>query len=697
MLTRKRFLQAAAAGVLAPADLPLEIASGAFRVRLSAGPRGVFIEHLSPAGTIETRGPLRSGTALLPRGGAWQSSRLPDSGQAEAGGSRLRVTGIELGPESEPFARENWELSVAGDTLTWHIDREFLRDVQLAADRFPAVVLRTVENGRFLDIPGFVDPDMRLNGTKAFPLSVPGAEHYEVLSPNRAQTLRLAPSGAILANAFETGLFSYAKPFADGTSATVAFGVETVDPEKGPAPRSKENRQTQVWTLRLLKDDPLPFDLSLPEASLGGWSRSFAAVHNQWMGWHFGNNPGSVPVLQEMAWFPMIQSLYPHTPSTARALTKELLFFAHSAVESDGYVLPRWGFEGFYRPPWGNMLDQIPQFILAMYFHAVNTGNRDFIREVMPALDRVAHFMLALDRDGDGVFEMTGASGLPDGGRHCDGWFDIVNFGHKDALINAWCVAALDAMAELKAWMGDGASAARFRAAHLRSRAACDRIFWDDSAGLYMDWIDVRERMPESGRRYFYADPNLLAIVFGIADRARSQRILAHMDRRYDALCRQFHLQRDGIWATPANFYPVTQLGDLVDNGELANQRVYPNYENGCSFFHSTGFEIGARGMAGQPVGALETFDRVMRHGYARNRLWAAALKWDTGALISEPLNNALLILWGFTRGCLGVRPSLTGLKLEGECPPALEGARHTFCHLGRDVTVTVRNGKPVA
>ena len=75
-----------------------------------------------------------------------------------------------------------------------------------------------------------------------------------------------------------------------------------------------------------------------------------------------------------------------------------------------------------------------------------------------------------------------------------------------------------------------------------------------------------------------------------------------------------------------------------------------------------------------------------MRCGYAHNRLWGAALKWDTGAIVSEPLNNALLILWGFLRGCFGIRPTLTGLRLDGAVAAKLEGATHTFCHLGRDV-----------
>ena len=65
-------------------------------------------------------------------------------------------------------------------------------------------------------------------------------------------------------------------------------------------------------------------------------------------------------------------------------------------------------------------------------------------------------------------------------------------------------------------------------------------------------------------------------------------------------ICQEFHLHRDDLWATPANMYPVTQMGDLFDNGQLLNQKDYPNYENGGSFFHTTGLEIAARGAAGQ-------------------------------------------------------------------------------------------------
>lgn len=701
MLTRKQFLQVVGA-LAAPGARPLELANESFHLNLAAGPRGVWLDRLTLAGVEDNlvfanaeAGILRSGTGLLPQGGTWHFSRLASSSSASASRSKLRVNGIQLGPESEPIARENWEIALAGDTLTWRIDREFLRDVRLAADRFPALVVRTVDRNRFLQIPGFLDTAMILNGTKMFPLHVPGREHFEAVTPGRAQVVRFAPAGAALESRLETGFFSYAKPFADGTSPSVALGAETVDRRRAAEARQAGLRQTQLWTLRLAGNLAAPFQLDMPDRFLAEQSRNFASVHNQWMGWLFGNNPASVPVLQEMGWFPMIQGIYPRNPATLAALEKELVFFAESGIAEDGFVMPRWGTNGFYRAPWGILIDQIPQFLLAMYFHALNTGSRDFVRRVLPALERVSRYMLALDRDRDGVFEVP-SSGLADGGRHCSGWYDIVNFGHKDALINVWCVAALGAMAELAAFAGEPGMADRYRAAHRRSSDAYNRIFWDDAHDLYMDWIDVREKMPESGRRYFYTDHNMLAIVFGIADRPKARRILAHLDRRYNELCSRFKLPRDAIYATPANMYPVTRLGDLVDNGNLQNQKVYPNYENGCSFFHSTGFEIAARGIAGQPDAAYDAFDRVMRQGYARNRLWAAALKWDSGQLISEPLNNALLILWGFARGCLGVRPALSGLGFEGPCARRLEGSRFTFCHLGRDVTVRVAGGKPV-
>ena len=49
--------------------------------------------------------------------------------------------------------------------------------------------------------------------------------------------------------------------------------------------------------------------------------------------------------------------------------------------------------------------------------------------------------------------------------------FDIVGFGHKDGLIGAYCVAAVNALAQLKEWRGDAAGANTSRATHRRAVA----------------------------------------------------------------------------------------------------------------------------------------------------------------------------------------------------------------------------------
>jgi hypothetical protein len=722
-----------------------------FHIRFHVGADGVWIddlrlnqEHSRPGAPftesllpLEPKAPeLRSGTAILLEGSAgeaakWQGSHaaLPlkiKGGETDEGVYWLRIDDVLLGPEDTPVARERWDFELDGDVFWWSIDRRLLRDARVIADRFPALVLRTTATeptapggparSHYTEIAGYLDPAMEIQGKAGFP----EGEWYEAVSPPHERTERqahglrealgrlgfsvppptppqliaLSPSGVALQSWLDTGSFSYAKPASDGTVAAVAIGAETVDRRSGAETRRKGTKQKQEWTLRLGANlGASPLELSLPDKFLTEQVQSFAAVHNQWMGWMMGNNPASVPILHEMAWYPMIQSVYAVIPTAQAALEKQLLFFAETGVEPNGYVWPRWSVGGYYKVRWGNLHDQIPHFILAMYFHALNTGHRAFLERVMPKVDRVAEYLLSLDRDHDGVAEIPETSGLANGEHDCSNWWDIVKFGHKDAYINAYCCMALQAMASMKAWLGDTAAAERYGAEHRRFVDGFNKVFWDDEKGFYMDWIDVREKMPESGRRYFYTDQNLLAIMNGIADAKRSARILENLDRRYDELCAQFKISRDAIWATPANMFPISQLGDMVDFGKLENQKDFPNYENGCGCFHTTGLEIAARASAGQADKAYETFERVMRQGYARNRLWGAVLKWDTGELQSEPLNNALLILWGFTRGCFGLLQSFEGVKTVGTLSAKLLGGRYTFCHLGKNVTVSVEKG----
>jgi hypothetical protein len=704
-LTRRVFLCSAAAPLLAaPAEPIHELHNDAMRLELHAGPEGVYLASLALnrdagwpgqglSGNLLPGRPdtalLRSGTAILVEGSGWHGSRMPDPSKVTAAPGLLRLDGIELGPVERPIAKEEWWLELGAAGLRWRITRTYFEHCRLTADRFPAMVFTTqAGHGRYSEIPGFLDPEMQMDGIKGFAVE-PGAQWHEVTSHRREENIHFAPSNLHAKVRFTSGFFSYAKAVADGTASAVTLGAESVDRTGSPKECERGAVERQDWSFAPDPTGGNPLDVQLPDRFLNTQLVSFAGVYNQWMGWIFGNNPASTPCLHEMGWFPMIHGIQRANPELQRAAERELAFFASTGVDKQGYVMPRWWIQGYYKVPWGNLHDQIPHLILAVYYQAVHTGNREFIRSLMPVVRRVAGYMNSLDADGDGVVEVPETSGLPNGKRECSNWYDIIKFGHKDAYVNIQCVEALHAIAELGTWLGDAELAKEYRDHHKRAADAHNRVFWNEAESLYSDWIDVNGER----RHYFYTDHNLMAVIQGVAGPQRSRRILRNLDEHYARLCRDFKVSRDAIYATPCNMRAVSQLGDMVDFGKRSNQTRFPNYENGCAFFHSTGLEIAARAVDEDSDGAYQVFERVMRFGYARNRLWAAALKWDTGALVSEPLCDSLLIAWGFLRGCFGAWPGLDGVRIAGRAPARMEGATYRFCHLGRDIQLEVRNG----
>lgn len=121
----------------------------------------------------------------------------------------------------------------------------------------------------------------------------------------------------------------------------------------------------------------------------------------------------------------------------------------------------------------------------------------------------------------------------------------------------------------------------------------------------------------------------------------------------------------------------------------------FPNYENGGSFFHSSGYEVMARAKAGNASAGFAAFERFLYNCYAKNRGWAQQAYFNTGALVgTDPLNDSLLAAWGLLRGGLGFAPTLSrGLVATGAPAPQLEGAVYTFGYMGADVCLTVAGG----
>ena len=167
----------------------------------------------------------------------------------------------------------------------------------------------------------------------------------------------------------------------------------------------------------------------------------------------------------------------------------------------------------------------------------------------------------------------------------------------RSSTSGAW--GRLDALAQLAAFAGDGDASAHMRdgARRTRPRPTIESSGTCSPTDLYLEFGSMSaSRCPIPADATFTPTRTWRRSSSGIADEAKARRILAHLDRRYDALCQEFRLSRDAIYATPANMYPVSRLGDLVDFGKHDSQAVYPHYENGCSCTNYTGLEIAARG-----------------------------------------------------------------------------------------------------
>jgi uncharacterized protein (DUF608 family) len=154
--------------------------------------------------------------------------------------------------------------------------------------------------------------------------------------------------------------------------------------------------------------------------------------------------------------------------------------------------------------------DQVPHFLLAFWYHSVNTGDKQLVRDCWPAIEKVVHYLLHdMRMEADGIPTIPGVSGLPHGydspvcldpnQKICpSNWYDIVGFGGQDGLVGALAVQSMRGLAELSEWLGNETGAAQYSALYRSGVSAYNDLLWDDERGGYGDWIDT------AGRRRFY-------------------------------------------------------------------------------------------------------------------------------------------------------------------------------------------------
>eukprot|EP00760_Papus_ankaliazontas_P036943 PhM_4_TR8409/c0_g1_i3/m.59241 len=629
------------------------------------------------------------------------------------GGTAAKITGIRIGA----YATETWTVSVDERNFTWTVDREYTQDsTEVQCNRFNYLVWNAQEYvgsrpiSSMSQIPSTTDNSFQWNN-ESFGFACRAGEVIPNLDvgvwsytyTNETSTrFALSPADMTMMSYHDYGAanatFTWAWPNFPSTGegdTTIALGFIVAHDDT--TIRAGQKVST-AWTLQARPDlvtEAAPLQFTTDNTNFDEIVKKMARLFNMWEGNMFGNSPASVSCIHEMSFYTQISSVFnpvggnqSEYAAVQRHLLKE---FAEHAVAENGYVWARWNQFSYWN---SSLTDQMPHFLLAYYHYAVSTGDKDFIVSVWGQLKKVVEFILVdmtMERDGVAT-NPNDATGLPYS-EAAGNWFDIVNFGGKDAIVNAYAVTVLNAYAEMATWIGDDATATRLRALHTRAVETYDRLFWNESFGLYSDWIDrANER-----RSYFYVWQQALAMdpLSGIVTtEERRQRILNAFNEQYKRIRSTYPSAAKYLWCTPTNFISIEPY-DSFGNGTLQNQKEYGSYENGACFMDFVGLELALRGYAGDIEGASELLQRTLDE-FKQTRLWGQHYDWIEGYVKfdgSDVLTDTLMILYGLFRGMLRIQPTLlNGVIRHGPVASAgvLKGMNYTFMYLGKPYTVTV-------
>ena len=105
-------------------------------------------------------------------------------------------------------------------------------------------------------------------------------------------------------------------------------------------------------------------------------------------------------------------------------------------------------------------------------------------------------------------------------------YWDVTSFGYQDAFLNAYFYGALEAMAQLEEHVGGAARADELRTVRKKVRQRYNTLFWNGTAGRYVQSIDADGVAHDYGSTYV----NLEAASFGLPTEDQARRIFEWLD-----------------------------------------------------------------------------------------------------------------------------------------------------------------------
>jgi hypothetical protein len=415
--------------------------------------------------------------------------------------SSVEVTSVQLrSPTSATvIAEETWKITATETgAIVWELSRTWMADVQVCADRFPALLLVTGIWSMF-DSSQVMNMSSGAGFASASDPTAGSGVWFEAIYPlHKRQVLRQSPTGVQLnvEIAAHTN-FSLATAMLGGggrrpgddvrrvsawqwIGGPTSIGATTIDRESGcdvwdlahAQPPQGPGKATHVGPTQptvkqrmeiSLPPVPNPNDTSLAAALIPAFhlhtgdleldrlAHEFATVFTMPRGGVYGNSAYSITALHELSLFPQILGVFGgenvggfgaegQTHTTANeVMATQLRLYAETALhDANAYLYMRHDWGGYEN---NTIRDQVPHFLLAFWYHAVNTGDKQLVRDCWPAIEKVVHYLLHdMQMEADGIPSIPGVSGLPHGydppvckdpnQKICpSNWYDIVGFG----------------------------------------------------------------------------------------------------------------------------------------------------------------------------------------------------------------------------------------------------------------------------
>ena len=102
-----------------------------------------------------------------------------------------------------------------------------------------------------------------------------------------------------------------------------------------------------------------------------------------------------------------------HTTANDVMATQLRLYSKTALHDANAYLYMRHDWGGFEN---NTIRDQVPHFLLSFWYHSVNTGDKQLVKDCWPAIEKVVGYLLHdMQMEADGIPTVPGVSGLPHG------------------------------------------------------------------------------------------------------------------------------------------------------------------------------------------------------------------------------------------------------------------------------------------